>query len=92
MPRASNQKKRPMYLARVLRDQTDDNNTLTAQGIIDALAAHDIPATRKVVYEDIESLRQYGLDIELRHGKDGGYYVASREFELPELKLLVDAV
>ena len=92
MPRSSNQKMRPIYLARILLERTDENNTLTAQGIIDALSAYDIPATRKVVYEDVEALRQYGLDIELRHGKDGGYFIASRVFELPELKLLVDAV
>ena len=56
MPRSSNQKMRPIYLARILLERTDENNTLTAQGIIDALSAYDIPATRKVVYEDVEAL------------------------------------
>jgi hypothetical protein len=67
MPRTSNQKLRPIYLARILLEHTDDNNVFTAQGIIDALSAYDIPATRKVVYEDVEALRQYGLDIRVSH-------------------------
>jgi len=81
-----------MYIARILTERTDEGNVLTAQGIIDALAAYGIPANRKSVYDDIEALRQSGMDIMHRHGKDGGYFVASRDFELPELKLLVDAV
>ena len=92
MPRSSNQKLKPLYLAQILQERTDENNVLTAQGIIDTLSAYGIPATRKSIYDDIEALRQYGLDISLRHGKDGGYFIASRDFELPELKLLVDAV
>ena len=92
MPRSSNQKLKPLYLAQILLERTDENNTLTAQGLIDALAAYDIPANRKSIYDDIESLRQYGLDISIRRGSDGGYFVAARDFELPELKLLVDAV
>ena len=92
MPRLSNQKMKPLYLAKILLERTDENNVLTSQGIIDALAAYGIPATRKAIYDDIEAIRQFGLDVMLRHGKDGGYFIASRDFELPELKLLVDAV
>ena len=92
MPRSSNQKPKLLYLMKILLEHTDDNHVLTAQGLANALAAYDISAMRKTIYDDIETLRQYGLDIELRHGRDGGYFVASREFELPELKLLVDAV
>lgn len=92
MPRSSNQKMKPLYLARILLERTDENNVMTAQGIINALAAYDVPADRKSIYDDIDALRQYGLDIVLRRGKNGGYFVASRDFELPELKLLVDAV
>ena len=60
--------------------------------MIEYLARHDIPAERKSLYGDIEALRQCGLDVEYRKAQGGGYYVASREFQLPELKLLVDAV
>ena len=92
MPRSSNQKLKTLYLARILLEQTDDDHVLTAQELVDALAEYGIPVMRKTIYDDIEALRQYGLDIELRHGRDGGYFVATRDFELPELKLLVDAV
>ncbi|MCL2628978.1 MAG: WYL domain-containing protein [Oscillospiraceae bacterium] len=91
MPRSSNQKLKPLYLARILLERTDESNVMTAQDIIAALAAYDVPADRKSIYDDIDALRQYGMDIELIRGKNGGYYVASRDFELPELKLLVDA-
>jgi predicted DNA-binding transcriptional regulator YafY len=92
MPRYSNQKMKPLYLARILLEHTDENNVMTAQDIINALAKYDVPADRKSIYDDIDALKKYGLDIELRRGTDGGYYIASRDFELPELKLLVDAV
>jgi predicted DNA-binding transcriptional regulator YafY len=92
MPRSSNQKLKHLYLARLLLESTDENNTMTAERIVSALAAYDIPAGRKSVYDDIEALQRFGLDVEHRGGKDGGYFIASRDFELPELKLLVDAV
>jgi len=65
---------------------------MSTTDLVKALAAYDIPVERKSLYDDIEALRHYGMDIELKRGKKGGYYVASRDFELPELKLLVDAV
>jgi len=92
MPRYSSQKLKPLYLARVLLENTDENNVMSTTDLVNALAAYDIPVERKSIYDDIEALRHYGMDIELRRGKKGGYYVASRDFELPELKLLVDAV
>jgi predicted DNA-binding transcriptional regulator YafY len=92
MPRSSNQKLKPLYLARILHERTDENNPATAQELVAALKAYGIESERKAIYGDIEALQQYGMDIEHRRGKDGGYYVASRDFELAELKLLVDAV
>jgi len=92
MPRYSSQKLKPLYLARILLERTDEYNAMTTTDIVNALAAYDIPVERKSIYDDVDALKQYGLDIELRRGKNGGYFVASRDFELPELKLLVDAV
>jgi len=92
MPRSSNQKIKTLCVARLLLESTDENNTLTADQIMAELHAYSIPAERRSVYDDIEALKQFGLDIEHRGGKDGGYYIANRDFELPELKLLVDAV
>jgi predicted DNA-binding transcriptional regulator YafY len=53
---------------------------------------HDIRCERKTIYSDIAALQEYGMDIQSIPGKNGGYYIASRNFELPELKLLIDAV
>ena len=53
---------------------------------------HNISCDRKTVYSDIAALQDYGVDIISMSGKNGGYYIASRNFELPELKLLIDAV
>jgi len=92
MPRYSTQKAKPLYLARILLEQTDENNVMSTTDLVNALTAYGIPVERKSIYDDIDALRQYGLDIELKRGKNSGYYIASRDFELPELKLLVDAV
>lgn len=57
------------------------------------LARWDISAERKSIYDDIARLMDFGYDIVHVKNKAGsGYYMGSREFELPELKLLVDVV
>jgi predicted DNA-binding transcriptional regulator YafY len=91
MPRSSNQKFKPLYLARILTERTDENNVLTAQELCDALKAYDVPSSRQSLYDDIGALRQFGLDVTLRPGKGGGYFIAKRDFDLSELILLVDA-
>lgn len=92
MPRSANQKLKLLYLMQMLLQRTDENHVLTVQEMIDGLAAHDISAERKSIYADMEALRQFGLDVVQSRGRAAGYYIASREFELPELKLLVDSV
>ena len=92
MARAANQKLKCLYLWQFLLQNTDEEHPATIPQMIEYLAWHDIPAERKSLYDDIEALRQCGLDVEYRKAQGGGYYVASREFQLPELKLLVDAV
>jgi len=92
VPRSSNQKLKLLYLVRILLEQTDEDNPFTAQGIIDALAVYGVSANRKSIYDDIEVLRQWGIDIVNRRGKGGGYFVGVRDFEIAELKMLVDAV
>lgn len=73
-------------------EQTDENHHITMSEIISQLELYGISAGRKALYEDIEALRTFGLDIKQLKGNTSGYLVASREFELPELKLLADAV
>ena len=92
MARSANQKLKCLYLRQFLLENTDEAHPVTVSQMIDYLARHDIAAERKSIYDDIDGLRSYGLDIEYRKAQDGGYYIANREFQLPELKLLVDAV
>ena len=92
MARSANQKLKLLYLMQMLLERSDENHTLTVQEMIGELAKHDIAAERKSIYGDLESLRLFGLDIVQTKGKTTGYYIASRDFELPELKLLVDSV
>lgn len=92
MGRTENQKLKLLYLKELFERQSDEEHLLSMQDILDALAARGIRAERKSVYDDILCLQQFGMDIVTVKGRHGGYFLASRTFELPELKLLVDAV
>lgn len=87
-----NQKLKLMYLAKLLTEKTDENHTLTVPEMISHLSRQGISAERKSIYDDLEQLRLFGMDICSVKSKSTGYYIASRDFELPELKLLVDTV
>lgn len=93
MPRSTGQKLKLLYIMDYLLQYSDAEHPVTVKQLIAHLAAHDVSAERKSIYDDIEALRTYGLDVEqVAEGQLYGYYVASRRFELPELKLLVDSV
>ncbi len=92
MPKDRNQKLKILYIARLLMEETDEEHTLNTEEIIARLAEYGITAACKSVYSDIEALSRFGMDIICKRGRSGGYCLASRSFELPELKLLVDAV
>lgn len=92
MARGAGQKQKLLVLQRMLLEHTDEEHPMTTQALIDGLAAQGIPAERKSIYDDMEVLRQTGLDVQSRKGKDPGWFVGGRAFQLPELKLLVDAV
>lgn len=92
MAKSRNQKLKLLYLMKILQEKTDENHGLTIAEIIAELARYDVQAERKSLYDDFEMLREFGLDIEMKREKNTQYYIASRDFELPELKLLVDSV
>jgi predicted DNA-binding transcriptional regulator YafY len=81
-----------LHLLRILERLTDEDHDITMAQIIEALAELGCKAERKSVYDDLALLKGFGIDIEMRRSRSFGYYLASRQFELPELKLLVDAV
>ena len=93
MARSAYQKLKPLYIMNYLLQNSDEDHLVSMSQLIEHLAAHGIPSERKSVYDDIEALRVFGLDIvQGGSGKNAGYYIANRSFELPELKLLVDSV
>lgn len=92
MSRQEGQKAKLLVLKNILERKTDEDHPLSVPQLIRALEAEGIRAERKSIYNDIEALRASGVDVELSRGRGGGYYLGSRTFELPELKLLVDAV
>ena len=93
MPKSDNQKLKIFYILDYLEAHSNEKNPVRASDLITMLDRnHNIRCDRKTVYSDIAALQQYGVDIVSLPGKNGGYYIASRNFELPELKLLIDAV
>lgn len=88
----SSVKLRTLYIMRILLEKTDERHPMSAADIGKALERYEMSADRKTVYSDIETLNEFGMDILQAKGTGGGYYIGSRDFELPELKLLVDAV
>ena len=92
MGKSFNQKLKLLYIMQMLKENTDENHAMSANDIISALAKQGISAERKSIYDDIERLKLFGCDILSRRSEPKGYYLASRDFEIAELKLLVDAV
>ena len=86
------QKLKLLYLMRLFTEETDEDHPLTMEEIISRLGAQGVEAERRSVYEDIRLLQDFGMDIIGEKRKQYIYYLASREFELAELKLLVDTV
>lgn len=89
MGRADNQKVKILYVLKALWEESDENHPISAENIAKKVSADGINCERKSVYSDIEELREFGFDI---ISTKKGSYIASRQFELPELKLLADAV
>ena len=92
MPKQEGQKSKLLALLRIFEQQTDENHLLNVPQLVELLETQGIRCERKSVYSDIEALGALGYDIKLRRGRGGGYFLASRTFDLAELKLLVDAV
>ena len=92
MAKSEKQKLKLLYIIQCLMEKTDEEHAVTTQEIIDYLALQGITAERKSIYTDIDLLIDFGMDIIKKPGRSGGYTLASRQFELAELKLLVDAV
>ena len=92
MARSSMQKQKLLYLQKIMLEKTDENHGLTINEIKDELDGYGIKAERKSLYDDIEILQNFGLDICTIRTNTVRYYIGNRDFQIPELKLLVDAI
>ena len=91
--KGKNQKLKLLYLAKIMQEQTDETHYLTMPEIISELAKYDIEAQRKSIYDDLATLTDYGIDIvKEQSGSKTYYHCVSREFELAEIRLIIDAI
>ncbi|MDE6024804.1 MAG: WYL domain-containing protein [Lachnospiraceae bacterium] len=93
MAKNEHQKLKLIYILEMFYRETDENHGVTIKDIQSMLEGHDIKSERKSLYNDIETLCYHGMDIVKEKRDRNMYYkLVSRDFELAELKLLVDAV
>lgn len=92
MARQSGQKVKLLAVRQLLLERGDEERPISTEEFLTSLERRGISAERKSIYRDMETLREWGMDVQFRKGKNGGWFLGQRDFELPELKLLVDAV
>ncbi len=81
-----------LYIKDFLEKNSDEENPVSTEQIIEMLSEKGIKSERKSVYSDVKALKDYGVDISAARYPKNGYSILSRDFELPELRLLIDAV
>ncbi len=90
MAAGDNQKLKMLYLVKIFSEETDDSHALSLQEIVDRLEAYGVNAERKTLYKDFGELEKFGLEIlSEQSGRNVLYHLATRRFELPELKLRI---
>lgn len=92
MAKNPRQKQKLLYLQKILLDKTDENHGLSVNELIKELAAYGITAERKSIYDDLHTLESFGFDICAEKTRTVKYYIGERDFQVSELKLLVDAI
>lgn len=92
MPKTANQKLKLLCLYEILLRRSDEEHPLTVPELIRALDEMGIRSERKSIYSDLQALADHGVDVQSRKERPAGWFIGQRQFELAELKLLVDAV
>lgn len=93
MPKGAKQKLKLYYLGKIMIEKTDDEHFLTMPEIQKALEGYGVTADRKSLYDDLETLEILGIEvIGEKNGRSYAYHVGKKQFEIAELKLLVDAI
>lgn len=92
MPEEKSKKGRLLALQQYLYCYTDESHPITTQKLIDAMEEMGYSANRKTIKDDIDTLTKFDVDIITNVSRGNSFFIGVRRFELPELKLLVDAV
>ena len=94
MSRGTNQKFKFTYLMKIMLEKTDDEHSITMPQIMEELEKYDVTAERKSIYTDFQDMTEkFGVEIiKEQIGRETYYHVGAREFELAEVKLLIDAI
>lgn len=85
-------KQRPFRILKYLYENTDENHPVSTTELVKIFKAEDAHANRKTIKDDIDVLVGEGFDIVTVRSKNHSFFLASRKFEVPEIKLLIDAV
>ena len=93
MEKGRYQKLKLLYLLEILRDYSDENTYLSVKELTSLLLKKEIVVERKTLYKDIELLQDYGFNIVVeKNGRENTYALVEREFELAEVKMLIDVI
>lgn len=92
MAKAFNQKMKILYLIQMLMQNTDSEHVLNMQEIISWLDEKGIKSERKSIYDDFDTMRQVGIAVRFKKSQPSGYYIESRELDLPEIQTIVKAI
>lgn len=93
MPKSPNQKQKLLLLREYLERNTDEDHPASTAQVIEYLASRGVAAERKSIYDDMDTLSAFGLDVQrVRRGNASGWFIGQRDFQLPELRLLVDSI
>lgn len=92
MPRNAEQKIKLLILYEILKTDTDENSPMSTSCLIEKLKERGVDVGRKALKSDIDTLNQYGFEVLWHKDKSNQYYVVDRKFQIPELKILIDAV
>ena len=88
----ANSKLKLLRLMDILNEYSDEDHPLSAPELCAMLSDYGITAERKSIYNDISTLEEYGLDVIKSSDGKKGYFIGEREFQIPEIRLLLDAV